>query len=682
MGFPLPCHALATLLCHPRAMRFTPRALVVALLVVAFVAASCSVSIDVEAPTDGALPAPTTDPEGVDQQAEARPEASAVWTDASCEFLEPPTVSVSCGWLEVPERWDDPDDGDTVRLHVGIFSAGPADTEPVVYLEGGPGGDALANISQGFDTFFGDIVAAHDVVIIGQRGTGSAEPHLQCDGVLELSRDLLDATDSVDEELGDYGEAYRACAEDFADRGIDTSAYNSIQNAHDVDALRDALGYEQWNVLGVSYGTRLGQTLMRLHPEGIRAIVLDSAVPTERDPSVDQPVTAKRAFETLWDGCAASPSCSGTFPDLENRFFALVDRLDQESIAFEVSDIFTGERYPARLDGDGLIELAFGALYGKAAFSGLPELVEQLERGDTSGVATLGSQNVTSEPFVAGGMYWSVECNEEVPFIDETSQAEGLTGDPRYDRLRPPSYSGFLDTVCGAFDSGVAPAEEDELTTSDLPALVLAGTYDPITPPAGGASLLAGLPNGFFVEYPHTGHGAIAETCAQQMVVAFLAEPSQAPADTCIADIDEPAWVPDLFAELTFDEFTYSEGFFSGSGVIPAGWDEVGPGTWAQSDNLLRGSVILQQVVIESPHGLLIGGFEASLGTEFEELPDQTVAGRTWSRFEAIIPGSVLDVAITDDDGSTHLVVLQHAPADRDAAVAALLEPILEAIGA
>ena len=126
---------------------------------------------------------------------------------------------------------------------------------------------------------------------------------------------------------------------------------------------------------------------------------------------------------------------------------------------------------------------------------------------------------------------------------------------------------------------------------SDLPVLVLGGSYDPITPPADGESLLEDMSAAFFFEYPHTGHAALADECAQAMVVEFLDSPSVTPDAGCIAEIAEPEWRPNIFASLDFEPFSFDSGFFSASGVIPAGWEDLGDGTFALSDNLLHSSV-------------------------------------------------------------------------------------------
>lgn len=656
-------------------------------VVVALVAGACATSVRIEAPEGAAAdatPVPQTSDGGDTEVAVEGPvviEGRYTWTDDDCAFTEPSGVNTRCGWLEVPERWDLVG-GDTIRLHVGVFSAGTTEAAPVVYLEGGPGGDALANVDTGFDILFGGLVDRHDIVVLGQRGTGSAEPTLSCPEVFELGRELLDDALDATGELDSYTPAYLDCAADLRDRGIDLGAYNSVQNAHDVEALRLALGHEQWNVLGISYGTRLAQTLMRLHPGGVQTAILDSVLAYERAPTFDIPNVAKRAFETLFAECAASPACAGAYPDLEQRFFALVDQLDAEPVSFTAADLLTGDQFPAALNGDGLMNVTFGALYSKSSLAGLPELVTQLEQGDTSGAEALVSQDITGSAFFAEGMYWAVECHEEVPFISPSDPGETRTGDPRYDRLQPPSNGAFVETLCGAFDAGVAAPEEDELLVSDIPTLLLAGVFDPITPPADTESLLRGLANGQYVEFPHTGHGVMADRCAHELALGFLEAPGDPVDVTCVGSIEEPPWTPDLFAGLTFEPFSYDAALFTGSGVRPVGWEDLGDGTFAWTDNALHTSVILQQAVPGEIASLIVANVGDVLGGEPVELDPVDAGGRTWSHFEAPTPGSIVDMFVSEGDGTTLLVLLQHAPADRDEAVAALTQPLLEAFGA
>ena len=661
---------------------FAPRwSLVVVLLAV--VAAGCATTVDIRISEDAASQPSSSSSDGFGGRVvvgDSELSGRFAWEESDCDFTEPDDVDTTCGWLTVPERWDLDNDADTIRLHVGRFSSG-ASGSPVVYLEGGPGGDALANIDSSFGSLWETIVEQHDLVIIGQRGTGAAEPSLQCGDAVELSLDLLDEVlDPVDETAA-YEGAYASCTDTFRSQGVDLAAYNSVQNATDVEALRLALGFDQWNVVGISYGTRLGQTLMRLYPDGIRSIILDSVLPTRRETTVDIPTVAQRAYRVLFDECAASPACSGPFPDLEERFFALVDRLDEDPISFDVSDAISGAQYAARMDGGDLIDAGFQALYSKEAFAGLPELVAQLEVGDTSGIETLVGLQVTSLPFVAGGMYWAVQCHEEVPFVQPGDADAGRTGNRYFDRMGPAELDDSADRLCELFDAGVADPAENELVVSDLPTLLMAGRYDPITPPSDAESLLEGLANASYIELPHTGHAALADPCGQEIAVAFLADPSVPPPTGCVADVAEPAWTIDIFADVEFEAFSYEDFFGSGSGVAPVEWEAGGDGTFIRSDNLLHLSVLLQQSVVGVPPDFLVENLSDILGAQPNQLADIEAGGKAWAHWESRIPGSVVDIFAVDDDGTTLFVLFQHAPDDRDRALEVLVDPILSAFG-
>ncbi len=593
----------------------------------------------------------------------------------------PPTINTRCGWLEVPERWDGDDATDTIELHVGIFSSGPNDEPPLVYLEGGPGGDPLTNIGVSFDQLFAGFVPARDIVVVAQRGTGPSQPSLQCNEVLEYDIELLDQDLSTEEALEAGVEPYEECAERLDRAGVDADGYNSVASANDIEALRRALGHDAWDVFGLSYGTRLAQTLMRDHPDGIRAVILDSVLAIDRAPNSDTATTARRAYEQLFAGCTASAECRAAYPDFEQRWFAMVDTLDAEPLVFDTIDPLTAEQYEVLINGEDLMGLGFQALYSATAFSALPEMIDQLERGDVSGLSSLVGIQLANAAFVSTGTYWSVVCREEVPFETAADRTAGATGDERYDSLSPqPAFGAYVDELCDAFDVGAADPVENELVQSDIPTLILAGSYDPVTPPADGESLLAGLSAATFVELPHTGHGAMVDECAQRLASAFLADPAAAIDTACVADVAEPAWAPDLFADIEFEPFSYDSGLFSATGVIPVGWNAGPDGSFSRQDNLVASSAVLQQVIDGEVADLLVEQLSL-LGDDPELIDTVPVDGRLWSRYEVVVPGSIIDVFVAESDGSTLFVVLQHPPDLRDDAVAALVEPILEALG-
>ena len=177
-----------------------------------------------------------------------------VFTETDCWFDLPGVV---CGYLTVPEDRGDPM-GNQVELAVAIIESQSANPlpDPVIYLEGGPGGAALLGIESLLDH---PLLADRDLIMFDQRGTGFSVPSLNC---YELEED--------------EGEnAVQACRDRLLDEGVNLDAYNTAATAADVNDLRLALGYEQVNLLGVSYGTKAALTTLRDFPTVIRSVVVD-----------------------------------------------------------------------------------------------------------------------------------------------------------------------------------------------------------------------------------------------------------------------------------------------------------------------------------------------------------------------------------------------------------------------
>ncbi|MCA9925859.1 MAG: alpha/beta fold hydrolase, partial [Anaerolineales bacterium] len=244
--------------------------------------------------TETAVPAPTDTPEPTNTP---EPAYEPVFETAACQFDEPEGHDVTCGYLIVPEDRSQPNK--TIRLHVAIFASesdNPA-PDPVVYLEGGPGGDALEAMPFTFDDNFAPLLADRDVIIFDQRGTGYSEPSLACPESIEADLDIIDEVVPLEEEIDISLDAAAACYNRLVDEGVNLAAYNSLENAADVNDLRIALGYDEWNLYGISYGTKLAMTTMRDHPEGIRSVILDSPYPLSVSLTEDFPANAARAFD-------------------------------------------------------------------------------------------------------------------------------------------------------------------------------------------------------------------------------------------------------------------------------------------------------------------------------------------------------------------------------------------------
>jgi len=196
-------------------------------------------------------------------------ETIPVFEEAECAFEIPEGFQPRCGYLIVPEDRSQPD-GRTIRLHVAIFkstNANPA-RDPVIHLIGGPGGSALNNakwILMGGGT---EILEQRGYILFDQRGTQYSDPYLYCLPYDEYLWDAHEQNISLAEYNAGALPILGACLEDWRSQGINIAAYNSAESAADMNDLRLALGYEQVNLYGISYGTRLALNIMRDYPEG------------------------------------------------------------------------------------------------------------------------------------------------------------------------------------------------------------------------------------------------------------------------------------------------------------------------------------------------------------------------------------------------------------------------------
>lgn len=630
---------------------------------------------DAPEPTDTPEPPPPTD---------APPQA--MWEEADCQFDTPPGQDVDCGYLTVPEDRSQPD-GPTIRLHVGIFRTPSSDPapDPIVYLEGGPGGNALEPVPLIFNLRFAPFLENRDFIMIDQRGTGLSEPALDCPELTVLGYELMDDNIGVEEALEQQFEAIFACQDRLEEEGVNLAAYTSAANAADLNDLRLALGYEEWNLYGLSYGTRLAQTIMRDYSEGIRSVILDSVYPLQVDLYTAVPENADRAFQVLFDGCAADPECDAAYPDLENVFSEVVETLNAGPVLIEITNPLTQESYDALLSGDGLVSFLFASLYSTEIIPLLPEIIYDAREGNFDTLALIQGSFLLNSDFVSLGMQFSVQCSEEIPFGDEAEVAAAADAHPQLENFldSAPNLGAAIFTVCENWGAQAAEAIENEALLSDIPTLILAGEYDPITPPAWGQLAQENLSNSFYFEFPGVGHGAsIAHECPLTISLAFLDDPTTEPDSDCLIAMTGPDFVVSgTTAEVTLIPFESDT--FGFSGVVPEGWTEVGPGVYSRGSSAVDTAVIVQQAAPDTTPEALLAQLGSSIG--LEETPEaagtREANGLDWTLYETTVQGLLLDIAIAQDEtGKGLLVMLQSSAEERVLLYETVFLPAVDAL--
>ncbi len=462
-----------------------------------------------------------------------------VFEPGPCDFPETTNLALQmpleCGTITVPEQHADPD-GPAIRLAVAILrsTAPNPDPIPVIFLQGGPGGSTIDLYLQLVPLNPRLNALNRDIILFDQRGTLYSQPNLFCEETYQLGIDLLD--DDIPDEEADrmYLDALTACRDRLAAQ-TDLSAYDSIENAADVDAVRRALGYEQVHLYGVSYGTLLALHVLRVHPEGLASVILDSVVPPQVQAIADQPRVLNRGLNALFDACAQDEACSRAYPNLEEEFYFQIDRLNEDMDTIYVTDYETGTRYPALLDGDTVLYMVIQMLYSTDLIPLIPRTIYQIRAGDYRVAETILS-NVVFDRSLSYGMYYSVMCAEDSDYNPAEVDLEGLP--PALFEDQKTSVEQFLQ-VCDIFDVEPIDAGFTQPVQSDVPTLVLSGEFDPVTPPEYAAQAVETLGNNYNYVIPVGGHSQLTSgECQDSIVIQFMNNPDRAPDTSCIAAME------------------------------------------------------------------------------------------------------------------------------------------------
>ncbi len=599
---------------------------------------------------------------------------------ADCMFTEPSGYDPKCGYVIVPEDRSNPQSRE-IRLATAIFRSDNPDKapEPVIYLDGGPGGSSLEFANLQFSTIGEPFLVNHDVIFFDQRGIGLSEPALDCPEYSDLFLETLDEVLSVDDYNQRYTAALTACAERLKGEGINLASYNSAENAADVNDIRIALGFDKLNLYGVSYGSKLALTIMRDHPEAVRAAIIDSVYPPPVS-ILDTPQTFLRSLNILFADCQADPDCNQAYPDLERVFFDLIEELNANPATFQATNLANGQSEDVMLDGDAFASLIFQALYSRDIIPTLPESIYQVRDGNYDFPALLVSLLVFQVDVISQGMNTAVQCDEEIPF----DSAETITA--KLDEL-PPQLRGFGEraglsaaylNACQVWQPGQPNPLENQPISSDIPTLVVSGQYDPITPPAYGALAAETLSNSFAYDFLATGHGVIASNeCAFSMAQDFLADPTQAPDPSCIDELTPPDFtiagevIPVEVTLVPFEGETFTT-------LIPDGWEEIIAGTFGRGQTGLDQTALAIQSVPGAGLDLVLPVIAGQFGADANDVTTREVNGLSWRLLTGEFQGQTVFVAAAEAGGQIYLVVLTATAAEADALYEAVLLPVVD----
>jgi pimeloyl-ACP methyl ester carboxylesterase len=470
-----------------------------------------------------------------------------------CPFQLPENISptnVKCGYVVVRESRR-PRNQNTIKVAVVVVKnlAGKENSVANVYLQGGPGGDVQGTILGLQGGYLQTFAGQNDFILFDQRGVGKSIPRLECpssQGAAARVQASISANggsaDPVLDELANQNVAVALkCRDALLAKGYNLGAFNTFENAADVNDIRKALGYKELNLWGGSYGSYLAQIVMRDYRRVIRSVDLEAIIDPRQNWLALSPLAFDRSRLEVFKACAANTACNTAFPNLSTTFDALIADLNATQPEIDIP-ISATESVRAKINGDLFFNVLNQLLYDPGFLEFVPIYITVTKAGNYRAFASILSQLfLGGDGTNSNGMYYSVVCSDVAQFTNEFQINQIL------DRVTLTYRRTLGVNALAAFRTcqqwGV---RADFFATfpvfSDIPTLLQVGFFDPITPPSYAQAVNRRLFNKQFVFYPAGAHGATRPSqapgdqneCAQGLLTAFYDDPELDLNDACV----------------------------------------------------------------------------------------------------------------------------------------------------
>lgn len=462
----------------------------------------------------------------------------ARFVPTDCWFDAGGRARVQCGWLHTAPQPGKTHSSFELPVIVMQYQGLDRAADPVVYLAGGPG--APAGLEQDvvesywLDWFQGKADMKRDLVLFDQRGSGMSKPDFHCNGYRELSLSILTNPGSPADNARRYREVARQCHKQLQQRGMPLDELGTVYSAGDVNDLMQLLGYGEWNLLGVSYGTRLAFEVQRQHPDKVRSMSLDSVYPPQEHLFREWPDLLQGSLQHLFDFCASNNQCAMENGDVEARYQHLMARLREQPMVIPVGDLQLGDLQEFHLNDEILLAILFDSQYMSGSLREMAGMITLLDEGRPAMVMGFIEHYLRQHFDVSfrEAVYWSVECGDNPPVsrVEREARINALPGLRDY---LPHDYD--LCDIWG--NAGMSRRLQDAAAPRQTPALILSGQDDPITP-ATWATRVA--KQGFAGNKAHLfrfegiSHSVMDnKPCAGELFMDFVNAPDQRPRADC-----------------------------------------------------------------------------------------------------------------------------------------------------
>lgn len=428
------------------------------------------------------------------------------------------------GYLTIPENWEDPESS-IIKVAVCVLknTSNSANADSVVFIQGGPGAGGIQNIWSWRNH---PLRQKNDIVLFDVRGTGFSKPRL-CPDLGEQLLEILSKNQSKAQDEQQKTMAALSCKTALLNKGIDVEAYHSLSVAKDLNTLKNQLGYANWNVYGVSYGTYMAQVYASTYPDDIKTVTLDSSIPDITTYYTQNTSNYINSLTKIFELCKNDAQCNSEYPDLEKVYYKTIADLEKNPITVSVDrEVLESEEFT--YNAEDFKVAVQQALYHKQLIEIIPVLIYQFKERNEEALGNLVAafSNLLGMDY---GVYYCVSCNETLP---NNSIAEYQKNVSRYPRLK--GGISFYESdfkVCKSWNltrtDSIAHHDTSQLADLSAPVLVFAGEHDPITPQSNGKKTARKFKNATAIIGSTYGHVPSFTQIGNQVAAAFINNPHE-----------------------------------------------------------------------------------------------------------------------------------------------------------
>ncbi len=436
----------------------------------------------------------------------------------ACAFKADSSLKMRCAYLIVPENRSRPQ-GKTLKLpFIYVESNNPnKHKDPVLYTAGGPGASSLGGVRFIHQrAFFKD----RDYIAFEQRGTYNARPWLSCSEVSEAIKESYRRGLDKDSMIL---RGVEACRKRLTGQGIDLDAYNTLENAADIEDLRRALNIDSINLIGISYSGGLMMTVMRNYPRHIRSVILDSALPGFVNYEEDGLFNMNEAFDKLFSNCDRDSTDKVHYGGLRQRFHDYFTAIEGKKFHLRYLEKNHTDSIGIEYTRDELLDMLMNKLSSNRELKNIPYVITRVIAGDQKTYMSEYFDGVFAAGTSSAGMRYSMYCSEQINYADQQVIDKQNAMFPYFAHFH---FNDVNHPICDCWKvKSVDPIAKTPVY-SHLPVLLGSGDTDPYCRPYYNDLIHHYMPNSQRLLFTDKTHAPLLNTReGDELIAAFLAHP-------------------------------------------------------------------------------------------------------------------------------------------------------------